>query len=83
MPPAPLLSPAATGPYVTLAASRAYSALQPALTKAQQARPGEDVLEEARLKMRERLAAGGWLTEEGALHIKNNGCWFATASKQG
>ena len=55
--------------------------LQPALTKAQEQRPGEDVFEEARQRMQQLLTQKGWLTDAG-LRIPNNGCWFITAAKK-
>lgn len=55
-------------------------AIKAALTKAQEARPGDDVFEEARLKMQQMLVAGGWLNEQEALSMQAS-CWFVTARK--
>jgi hypothetical protein len=57
------------------------AALQEALTKAQEKRPGEDVFEEARGKMQALLSANGCLTPEGDLCCTNNLLWFITAKK--
>ena len=61
------------------AASRA---LQVAVTKAQEQRPGEDVFEEAKQNMKRRLLEKGWLSEDEALRVPGNGCWFISAVKQ-
>lgn len=55
--------------------------IKPALTKASEARPGEDVFEEAHLKMAAALQQNGWLTEDDSLHCRDNACWFVTAQK--
>lgn len=55
--------------------------IKPALAKAQAQRPGEDVAEEARLKMLHMATERGWLAEDGSLCCRNNGCWFITARK--
>jgi len=55
--------------------------LQAALTKAQEGRPGEDVFGEAKLKMQERLQAGGWLGTDDALHCRDCFCWLISAVK--
>lgn len=55
--------------------------IRPALLKAQEQRPGEDVFEEGRLRMERLATENGWLGEDGALRCTNNGCWFITARK--
>lgn len=56
--------------------------IQVAVTKAQEQRPGEDVFEEAKQNMKRRLLEKGWLSEDEALRVPGNGCWFISAVKQ-
>jgi hypothetical protein len=56
--------------------------LQVAVTKAQEQRPGEDVFEEAKQKLKRRLLEKGWLSEDASVRVPGNGCWFISAVKQ-
>lgn len=55
--------------------------IKAAVTKAQEQRPGEDVFEEAKQSMKRRLLEKGWLSEDEALCVPGNGCWFISAVK--
>lgn len=55
--------------------------IKPALTKAQQARQGEDVFEEAHQKLVAELRRRSWLTDKGDVLSPNNLAWFITARK--
>lgn len=49
--------------------------IRPALAKAQEARPGEDVFGEARAKLARQFSERGWLTEKGDFHSEGNLAW--------
>lgn len=49
--------------------------IKPALTKAQQARQGEDVFEEAHQKLVAELQRRRWLTDKGDVLSPNNLAW--------
>ncbi|PRW57037.1 methyltransferase type 11 [Chlorella sorokiniana] len=55
--------------------------IKPALTKAQQARPDDDVFQEAHDKMAQEFRQRGWLTDTGDVLSPNNMAWFITARK--
>ncbi|KAI7836751.1 hypothetical protein COHA_009389 [Chlorella ohadii] len=55
--------------------------IKPALTKAQAARPREDVFKEAHNKLKQEFMQRGWLKDNGDVLSPNNLTWFITARK--
>lgn len=74
----PCVSPTAHAPCPLLAREELLGMplpIKPALTKAQAARPGEDVFQEAHNKLKRELMQRGWLKDNGDVLSPNNLTW--------